>query len=562
MPPVRISLRPSVCLKCASRAGYATSRPVRPSAPLNARSRPPLSIDPRARTRPWAQASNNAPQGIQGAQGEQSQKPSLSERLKGMNDENNSLLSPVHIPEDPNAVINEKHPAASILSNSGIVVQRQLEIMNVVVGLEQANKYVILDPQGNHIGFIAEQDNSIGRSMARQMLKTHRSFTAHIFDKHQNEVLRFHRPFSWISSRIGIYDPVELTAGSPSSSTELTSTPPGQISVPTDVSQARISQLPLSDMRIIGEAQQQWAPLRRKYNLFLFHQPPSSEPARISRLNSLGDKSITSSQELQVSQAKSNGSAENYNQFAMVDEPFLSWDFSLRTAENQLIGSVNRNWGGFGRELFTDTGVYALRMDAAGMTQDQGQLPGQSPERKEMTKYQGEVPGMTLDQRAIMLATAVSIDFDYFSRHSSSAGNSMLPFWFWGGGGEAAAAGEAAEGAGAVGEGSMIRGVGSSATGEGAAVGAGSAAAYETMGRPGGGGWVDDASPTAGQGESMGQGMGQGPGQQQQEEVWGGSQDPWGPGKGSGASGGGSDGGGGGGDDGGSFLDIFNDVDL
>ncbi|KAL8951611.1 MAG: hypothetical protein Q9183_007443, partial [Haloplaca sp. 2 TL-2023] len=245
MPPVRIPLRPSVCLKCAFRAGYATGRAARPSTPLNARSRLPSSVDPRARTRPWAQASNNAPQGVQGAQEEQIQEPSLAQRLKEMNDENNSLLSPVHIPEDPNAVINEKHPAASILSNSGIVVQRQLELMNVVVGFEQANKYVILDPQGNHIGFIAEQDNSIGRSMSRQMLKTHRSFTTHIFDKHQNEVLRFHRPFSWISSRIGIYDPVGATAGSPSSSTELTSTPPGQLSVPTDISQARISQIPL-----------------------------------------------------------------------------------------------------------------------------------------------------------------------------------------------------------------------------------------------------------------------------------------------------------------------------
>jgi hypothetical protein len=35
--------------------------------------------------------------------------------------------------------------------------------------------------------------------------------------------------------------------------------------------------------------------------------------------------------------------------------------------------------------------------------------------------------GMTLDERAIMLAAAVSIDFDYFSRHSSGHG-AFLPF--------------------------------------------------------------------------------------------------------------------------------------
>jgi hypothetical protein len=45
----------------------------------------------------------------------------------------NTLLSPVHIPEDPNAVLKETHPAIGILANSGLVVQRQLEMMNVMM---------------------------------------------------------------------------------------------------------------------------------------------------------------------------------------------------------------------------------------------------------------------------------------------------------------------------------------------------------------------------------------------------------------------------------------------
>lgn len=45
----------------------------------------------------------------------------------------NTLLSPVHIPEDPNAVLKEKHPAANVLANSGLVIQRQLEMMNVMM---------------------------------------------------------------------------------------------------------------------------------------------------------------------------------------------------------------------------------------------------------------------------------------------------------------------------------------------------------------------------------------------------------------------------------------------
>lgn len=45
----------------------------------------------------------------------------------------NTLLSPVHIPEDPSGVLKENHPSTNLLSNSGLVVQRQLEMMNVMV---------------------------------------------------------------------------------------------------------------------------------------------------------------------------------------------------------------------------------------------------------------------------------------------------------------------------------------------------------------------------------------------------------------------------------------------
>lgn len=102
----------------------------------------------------------------------------------------NTLLAPVHIPEDPHGVIKETHPATGILANSGLVVQRQLELMNVMIGFEQANKYVIMDANGNHIGYMAEQEKGMVNMMARQSFRTHRSFVTHVFDKHENEVLR------------------------------------------------------------------------------------------------------------------------------------------------------------------------------------------------------------------------------------------------------------------------------------------------------------------------------------------------------------------------------------
>lgn len=45
----------------------------------------------------------------------------------------NTLLAPVYLPEDPNGVLKETHPATKLLANSALVVQRQLELMNVMM---------------------------------------------------------------------------------------------------------------------------------------------------------------------------------------------------------------------------------------------------------------------------------------------------------------------------------------------------------------------------------------------------------------------------------------------
>lgn len=47
-----------------------------------------------------------------------------------------------------------------------------------------------MDPQGNHIGYIAEQEMGMRNVMARQLFRTHRSFITHVFDKNEVEVLR------------------------------------------------------------------------------------------------------------------------------------------------------------------------------------------------------------------------------------------------------------------------------------------------------------------------------------------------------------------------------------
>ena len=501
--------------------------------------------------------------------------------------DNPDLVAPVSIPDDPHTVLPKHHPALSILGNSSLVIQRQLEMMNVMLGFEQANRYIIMDGQGQTLGYIAEQDHGIGSAVKRQAFKTHRSFTTHIFDAREREVLRIHRPFAWINSRIRIYDPVPPEGYGEDADPGKGLQETGIHAVVQQSPGAKVSPLKLEEMRVIGEATQQWAPLRRKYNLFAFRPFEDGEgmlTLHSGQRLSQGNKS-SGSGSVSVTEATTGDETieKGMVQFANINEPFLSWDFSLRDQSSGLVGSVNRNFSGFAREIFTDTGVYALRMDSAAQ---QGSL--QDADGRDVRRYEREATGMALDQRAVMLATAVSIDFDYFSRHSGHGSGGFMPF-FWpvgGAGAEAGGAGAAGAGAaeaGAVGAGAAEAGaVGAEgaagavgAAGRGAAglgstaaesgmVGAGTMAGYEAMQRGvyGRGGGGDDASPQApppqpndpysAGGADGGQGM---EGQNQPgNDVWGEDQDPWGGGgsgppaggAGEGGSGGGGEGGGGG----------------
>lgn len=507
----------------------------------------------------------NAPHTPEPAAASAAQQPSLSNMLSQADSSNNSLLAPVHIPEDPRAILKMNHPSTALLEQSGIVVQRQIEMLNVFLGFEQANRYIIMDPQGNHIGYMAEHDGGIAKSMGRQWFRTHRAFMVHVFGRDGKEVLRFNRPFSWINTRIRVYDPVELASGIKTSN----ATDVVQSSVEQAVMDQQISSLKIEEMRLIGECQSEWAPLRRKYNLFLARE--------LAAAQELGSEPVPA--DLSVKQQNQISGQDHFAQFAYVDEPFLSWDFNLKDADNKLIGSVNRNWGGIGREIFTDTGAYIMRMDAAGHEQEAEN--SKAGERAYAETLGGSKYGMTLDQRAIMLATAVTVDFDYFSRHSRSPGMGMMPFMMGGGGtaeGGAAAGGAAAGGAaeaGAIGEtvsggviGTAGRGVAGAGAGEGAIAGAGTLAGYEAMQRgmgrgdsaspqqaeqtgvdqSGFGGSDDPQSPQYGAGpESQFPPEQGGPPQGQDGDVWGsGESDPWSDGSSSSGAGGGDGEGGGG----------------
>ena len=51
----------------------------------------------------------------------------------------------------------------------------------MIFGFEQANKYTILDQNGETVALLAEDTGGLGKEVGRQLLRTHRAFTATIF---------------------------------------------------------------------------------------------------------------------------------------------------------------------------------------------------------------------------------------------------------------------------------------------------------------------------------------------------------------------------------------------
>ena len=146
MPPLDLQSRFLRSPAAVIRAAFATSRPQIPPGPRNTLDRP---LPPPRRI---PESHKSSSQANQSAERKQSSIEAVSSSLRDTNAEDNNLLTPVNIPEDPDGVLNDRHPAANLLSHSSLVVTRQLEMMNVMLGFEQANRYVIMDPQGNHIG--------------------------------------------------------------------------------------------------------------------------------------------------------------------------------------------------------------------------------------------------------------------------------------------------------------------------------------------------------------------------------------------------------------------------
>ncbi|KAJ0765015.1 putative scramblase, tubby-like protein [Helianthus annuus] len=107
-------------------------------------------------------------------------------------------------------------------------------------------------------------------------------------------------------------------------------------------------------------------------------------------------------------------------QFAVVENPgFWYWTFTLKDINGEVLAEIDRDWRGFGFEVFTDAGQYVIRFGSAAAA-----TKGISELSKKVQEFEVARP-LTLSERAVTVALAISLDNDYFSRH----GGWGIPFF-------------------------------------------------------------------------------------------------------------------------------------
>ncbi|BGP46806.1 hypothetical protein JCM10450v2_002654 [Rhodotorula kratochvilovae] len=313
-----------------------------------------------------------------------------------------------------------------------------LEPLNIFLGWEQANRYQLHAPDGTVLGYLLEEEASFTSTMSRQLLRTHRPFRAIVMSPEGDVLLRIHRPFSWINSRIFVSTPTSTSSSSSAreAKDDMQRLEAPGAAPPSTALTTREPQPQDDAGEVIGETQQEWALMRRRYNHFVKR-------------------------------------GDGFDQFGRTDSGFLAWDFTVRDEAGAAIGSINRNFAGFGRELFTDTGQYVLRFEGVvdelnpqlAAPSPSGFLPSpastgaantaltpsstSSPSPSTAPEPAEQAPSLPLDHRAVLLASAVSIDFDFFSRQRGGllggGGGMFMPMPIPMGGMGGGAEGEGAE---------------------------------------------------------------------------------------------------------------------
>ena len=85
-----------------------------------------------------------------------------------------------------------------LLMRDAIVVKQEVELANVIIGFDAANRYSLSDPSGEFIGSAAEQGGGVGGFLIRQFLNNNRPLTLHIYNLQGQEIAQGKKPFRFI----------------------------------------------------------------------------------------------------------------------------------------------------------------------------------------------------------------------------------------------------------------------------------------------------------------------------------------------------------------------------
>eukprot|EP00823_Brevimastigomonas_motovehiculus_P002003 TRINITY_DN1296_c1_g1_i2.p1 TRINITY_DN1296_c1_g1~~TRINITY_DN1296_c1_g1_i2.p1 ORF type:complete len:585 (-),score=212.57 TRINITY_DN1296_c1_g1_i2:244-1998(-) len=96
-------------------------------------------------------------------------------------------------------------PTLQLFSNKKLIIGREMEYLDIFMGFKTAQKYTIRNQEGELVGFIVEED-SLAKSIARNALRSHRSFSASILDVKGQVIFKVVRPMYLVESKMEVQD--------------------------------------------------------------------------------------------------------------------------------------------------------------------------------------------------------------------------------------------------------------------------------------------------------------------------------------------------------------------
>ncbi len=318
-------------------------------------------------------------------------------------------------------------PTLKVLSGEKVFVGRELQYANAIFGYEAATKYTLRGQSGELLGFVAEEAGSFGNAIIRNMAHHHRSFKATVMDADFNVVFKVDRPFYFIESGMKVLD---------------------------------------RNDQVIGEIKMDWHLMRRKYSLFL--ADPTTQQSQPQQQKVFNQIAAVDMPMLSWNFDIHNAEGEK---LAVVDRNFTGWAREIFADAGKYVlhfgASINdqpsvayippadpkaASGGGLTEsqraeeqhklalieqkmaEKIHDSKQKALITTTDRDSDSHSQQPVTTNANVDLNavthealQYGLDGRRLTLDERAIALALAIAVDFDYFSRSDKGIGGMFWP---------------------------------------------------------------------------------------------------------------------------------------